>query len=97
MNHSFLVLYEEKQPHLRSEELIKKHIEFLKKIHAKGNLVLCGPRTNSEVGGILILRCNSEDEAREIVLSDPFIQEKFCKNFKMFEFIEANEGNGWLG
>lgn len=62
-------------------EIVKKHVEHLKKLDESGKLVLCGPFTDY-AGGMVILNCENIEEARKIAESDPFIAE----GYKTYEF-----------
>lgn len=57
-------------------DVIKKHVEHLKRLDKNGQLVLCGPFKDYE-GGIIILKAESMETAKMIANSDPFITEGF--------------------
>ena len=57
-------------------DVIKKHVEHLKKLDKNGQLVLCGPFKDYD-GGIVILKTESMEAAKMIAESDPFITEGF--------------------
>ena len=59
-----------------SFNVIKKHVEHLKRLNKSDHLVLCGPFTNYD-GGIVIIKTKSIEEAKIIAESDPFITEGF--------------------
>ena len=44
-----------------SLEIIKKHVQYLKKLDDLGKLILCGPFTDYD-GGIVILECKNIEE-----------------------------------
>ncbi len=46
-------------------EIVKKHVEHLKKLDESGKLILCGPFTDY-AGGMVVLNCENIKEAREI-------------------------------
>lgn len=76
-----------------SFEVIKKHVQHLKKLDDSGKLVLCGPFTDYE-GGIVILECADIEEARKIAESDPFIEEGY-KTFELRTLSIANKDNNY--
>ena len=59
-----------------SFDVIKKHVEHLKRLNKSSQLVLCGPFTDYD-GGIVIIKTESIEEAKIIAESDPFITEGF--------------------
>ena len=76
-----------------SLEIIKKHVQYLKKLDDLGKLVLCGPFTDYD-GGIVILECKNIEEARAIAESDPFIEEGY-KTFELRTLSVANKDNNY--
>lgn len=51
------------------EELIRRHVAFLRKLDGEGRLVLCGPFTDRK-GGMIILKADSLAEAEQITAAD---------------------------
>lgn len=76
--------------------LLKSHVEHLKNLHSKGTLFMCGPLKDSDNKALLIFEANSRDEVESNVLKDPFIVNKCYAGYRIYEWIEANEGNNWL-
>ncbi|MDO5101069.1 MAG: YciI family protein [Eubacteriales bacterium] len=76
-----------------SMEVVKKHIEHLKKLDNMGKLVLCGPFTDYE-GGIVILKCRDINEAKLIADEDPFIKEGY-KTYELMTLCVANKENNY--
>ncbi len=56
-----------------TESHICEHVEFLKNLEEKGQLELGGPFIDHK-GGMLIIKAESFDEAKEIAHSDPFVK-----------------------
>ena len=56
-----------------SEEIIRKHVYFLRELDKQGKLVMCGPFSDGK-GGMLILKADSLEEAKTIAVKDPFVQ-----------------------
>lgn len=77
-----------------NEELVKSHVEHLKRLKDQGKLVLCGPFTDYP-GGMVILLARDLDEATNIAKADPFIASG-CKSFEIRTLEPANEENNYL-
>ena len=75
-------------------EIIKKHVQYLKKLDDLGKLILCGPFTDYD-GGIVILECKNIEEAKaEIFYRDWHLAKRqmtwFRRN-KNIEWLELNQ------
>lgn len=92
---TFLVLYSEKQLHLFNMDLLKIHIDFLKKLRANNHLPLCGSFIDNK-GSLLIINADSLKQADEIIKQDPFIKTNYYKKFNIREFMAAGDENNWL-
>ncbi len=77
-----------------NQELIKGHVEHLKKLKAQGKLVFCGPFTDYP-GGMVIISAKDIIEATEIAKSDPFIASG-CKSYEIRTLEPADEENHYL-
>jgi uncharacterized protein len=77
-----------------SEELVHKHVAFLKELDNNSQLVLCGPFTDYE-GGMNVIRATSYDEADEIAKSDPFVTSG-TKSYEIGTWKLANKANNYL-
>lgn len=62
-------------------ELFKGHLANINQLVKEGRLIVAGPFGKNEQSyrGLFILTCNSVDEAKEILLTDPAIKEKLLK------------------
>jgi len=78
---------------LEQVEVVKKHIEYIKKLDRKGAISLCGLFPNNDA--ILIINAKSYDEVESYLSKDPIIIKKYYE-FTIEEFMEANEDNNWL-
>ncbi len=67
------------------EEIMGKHFDYLKDLVAKKRVVLAGPVVNPTFG-LIILRVESEAEARDIMKSEPSVS-KGLHNFEMQPMI----------
>lgn len=77
-----------------NEELIKRHVEYLRELKRLGKLVLCGPFTDYP-GGMVIFLAEDLAEATNIAESDPFIASG-CKSYEIRTLEPANEENNYL-
>ena len=70
--------------------LLSGHIEHLKKLKNKGILVLCGPlRDGINNTGMIIIEANSMEEAKKLFLEDPFIINKWYRDYSIYQLQEA--------
>ena len=76
-------------------EIIARHIEHLRKLDDAGKLVLAGPFEDCP-GGMVIVRADSLDAAKQIAASDPFVSEG-VRTFEVRTWLLATRENGYLG
>jgi uncharacterized protein len=93
--HTFVVMLSNKSRQGLARELLLAHIGHLRKLHAAGALVICGPFADGE-SALLILRTPDRQEAETIVKADPFIISGYYGSYALHEMIEGNEANNWL-
>ena len=91
----FVALLSDKEKGTLKESLLIQHVEHLKQLKKQGKLFICGPFKDND-GALQILLTKDKEEAESIVLSDPFIKNKYYRNFVIYELIEANEENDYL-
>lgn len=77
-----------------SFDVIKKHVEHLKRLDKNDQLILCGPFTDYD-GGIVIIKTESIEEAKIIAESDPFIAEGFSA-YELRTLELSNKENHYL-
>lgn len=78
-----------------SEELIRNHISFLRKLDREEKLVMCGPFTDRR-GGMIVLKAASIEEAKQIAANDPFVQEG-VRSFEVRSWELSCEENNHMG
>ena len=78
-----------------SIDVIKKHVDHLKRLDKKGQLILCGPFKDYN-GGIIIIRAGSLEEANYVAESDPYITEKFS-TYELRTLDLSNKENNHMG
>ncbi|HYK72461.1 MAG TPA: YciI family protein [Pseudoneobacillus sp.] len=93
-NTMFVILLSMNPGRSFSEELIHKHVAFLRKLDDNGQLVLCGPFTNFD-GGMIVIRAESYDEADQIAQSDPFVSSG-TESYEIRNWKIANKENNYL-
>ncbi len=76
-------------------DVIKKHVEYLKRLDENSQLVLSGPFKDYD-GGIAIINTDSIEEAKEIAESDPFITEGFS-TYELRTLELSNAENNHMG
>lgn len=77
-----------------NEEIIKSHVEHLKKLKSQGKLVLCGPFTDYP-GGMVVFLAEDLAKAINIAKADPFIASGY-KSFEIRTLEPANDENNYL-
>ena len=78
-----------------SGDLIKRHVQYLRRLTREGRLELCGPFIGYP-GGMVILRASSLDEAKAIAVQDPFVTEG-ARTFEVRTWKLSREENNHLG
>ncbi len=79
----------------RSEALVRQHVAFLKDLDARGLLELAGPFEDG-LGGMLILRAESLEQARELAAADPFVRAG-ASTAEVRTWLLSTEENNHLG
>ncbi len=76
-------------------DVIKKHVDYLKRLDANDQLVLCGPFKDYN-GGIVIIKAESLEEAKTMAESDPFITGGFS-TYELRTLELSNAENNHMG
>ena len=90
----FMVIYKDRVRKGLTHDLVKKHVDHIKKLHNNKNLFLCGFLKKTDKA-MLILEAESYKEAKGFILQDPLIILKHY-NYDIYELNEANESNNWF-
>jgi uncharacterized protein YciI len=90
-----VVLLKEKNRGTLTPELLLQHIDHLKALKRKGQLILCGP-FKDDSGAFLLIAAPSQKDAEAIVKEDPFIKQGYYRSFEVRELQESGEHNNWL-
>lgn len=91
----YVAILSKKNRQLFSDELLSKHVSYLKAQEKSGVLVLCGPFSDND-SAIQVLMSDSLESAKETVRSDPFVNKGYYGELVVKELIEANSANNWL-
>jgi len=90
----FVVIYKDRIVKGLTGDLVKNHVEHIKKQHKDGNLFLVGLLKKTDKA-LMILEAESIKAAKNIISQDPLIITKHY-NYEIYELNEANESNNWL-
>ena len=74
--------------------IIRRHVDHLRELDAKGALVLCGPFSDYP-GGMVVVRVESPEGAKAIAEAAPFISSG-CKTYELRCLEVANAENNYL-
>ena len=91
----FILILKHKRRGTLTNDLLQRHVAYLKKESAKGNIFLAGPFADND-GAMQIIEAESRSMAVSIVNRDPFVREQYYRAYDLHELIEANEENNWL-
>jgi len=72
----YVILLNEVANKTTTREVVRAHVQYLKTLDKKGQLVMCGPFTNY-AGGMVIIKAGTLDEAKQTAENDPFVSEGF--------------------
>ncbi|MCM2293687.1 YciI family protein [Allorhizobium sp. BGMRC 0089] len=90
----FLVRLADARSQLMTSSLVKAHVTWLHQLHNRGQLVLCGPCDDGTA--IIVLRCETMEEASRISSSDPFAEAKAYSQRSIVKFNAATPENNFL-
>jgi uncharacterized protein len=91
----FVILLNQIQGVETTEGIIRDHIQFLQQLEKNEQLELCGPFSDYE-GGMLVIKANSVEEARDIAESDPFVKTN-VRTYELRTWELSCEENNHLG
>ncbi|RPF50711.1 YciI family protein [Aquisalibacillus elongatus] len=91
----YVAILKDKKKGELSKDLLSSHVNHLQNLAEDEKLFISGPFNDNETA-MQILICDTLDEARNLVKSDPFIEEGYYATYEVNELIEANENNNWL-
>ncbi|MNO27365.1 YciI-like protein [compost metagenome] len=79
----------------RDMEIIRAHVKHLQELERSGQLVMCGPFSDSP-GGMVIIRADSREEAEQIAQRDPYILTGI-RSYELRTWELSHAGNRHLG
>jgi uncharacterized protein YciI len=92
---TFFVLLKDKGTAPLENALLLAHVAHIKRLHAEGRLLICGPLDDNS-RALQIITAQARGDAERIVQADPFIEKKVYRSYELHELIEGNEKNNWL-
>ena len=79
-----------------NKEMVIKHVDFIKKLDDDGKMEFCGAfRGFPGIGGMIILRTDSFEEADAICKTEPFVAEGYA-TYKLYSIQPGNRENNYL-
>jgi len=76
--------------------MVVKHVEYIRKLDDDGKLEFCGAfRGYPGVGGMLILKAGSYEEADALCGAEPFVTAGHA-TYKLYEIKAGNKENNYL-
>ena len=81
----FLILLKYKKPLEEVEKYLDEHVQFLDKYYSQEKFIFSG-RRNPRTGGVILVKVDSEAEARQIINEDPFHQNNIAE-YEVIEFF----------
>lgn len=91
----YVILLNDKTNKTTTKEIVKAHVQHLKDLDKQEKLILCGPFTNY-AGGMIIIKANNAEEAKQIAESDPFVKEG-VRTYELRVLELSCEGNNHMG
>lgn len=91
----YIAMLKDKARGSLNDTLLNQHVSHLKRMNQEGKLFICGPFKDND-GAIQILLANTKEEAEKLIQQDPFIVNKYYKQYSIYELLEANEDNNYL-
>jgi uncharacterized protein YciI len=79
----------------RDMGIIRGHVKHLQELERSGQLVLCGPFSDSP-GGMVIIRAASRGEAADIAERDPYVISGI-RSYELRTWSLSHEGNRHMG
>ena len=79
-----------------NQEMVLKHVEFVRNLDEEGKLELCGPfKGYPGVAGMIILKTESFEEADALCKLEPFVAEGYA-TYKLRALKVGNRENNYL-
>ncbi|MCK8058225.1 MULTISPECIES: YciI family protein [unclassified Fusibacter] len=94
MKKTYVILLEDTEKQL-NRDVIARHVSHLKGFDSEGMLIICGPFEDYR-GGMIILNCNSLEEAHMLAKKDPFVSEGY-RSYSVRTLEVADKSNNFLG
>ena len=92
MKNIFVILVTYEKPIEEVEGHLEAHREFLAEGYKNGILMMSGGQ-NPRIGGVIVGRFNSKEEANEFISKDPFFIHSVAK-YELTEFVPSKYAEG---
>ena len=89
----FILLSKYIKPVEEIDKELENHIKFLDKYFSLGKFV-CSGRRNLRIGGVILCKCENEEEVKEILKEDPFYSKKIAE-YEIVEFAPTKFAEGF--
>ncbi len=76
-----------------SQAIVLEHVNYLRELDAKGELILCGPFADYP-GGMVVIECETREDAIIRAERDPFIASG-AKSYELRTLDVANQANDY--
>ncbi|MEK5447850.1 YciI family protein [Paenibacillus sp. FSL R7-0331] len=91
----YVILLSPTEHDRRDMEIIRAHVRHLQELEHSGQLVLCGPFSDSP-GGMVIIRAASREEAVRIAERDPYVTSGI-RSYELRTWGLSHAGNRHMG
>ncbi|GIL17961.1 MAG: hypothetical protein BroJett040_17120 [Oligoflexia bacterium] len=91
----FAIILDQIEGAVVSQEDIKGHIAYLRRLEKEGILVMAGPFTNYK-GGMVVINVPTLEDAQKIAATDPFVANK-VRRCEIRQWELSCEENNHLG
>jgi uncharacterized protein YciI len=89
----FLFLINYVRPLNEVDAVLERHVQFLDRNYEAGKFIFSG-RRNPRIGGIILCKSDSLEEAQKIAAEDPFSQTGVAK-YEIIEFTASKYAKGF--
>lgn len=76
-------------------DIIRDHVKHLQELDRRGQLIMCGPFSDSP-GGMVIVRADSLEDAVLLAEEDPYVRSGI-RSYEVRTWTLSHEGNRHLG
>ena len=89
----FVVLLRYIKPLEEIDQVLEGHVQYLDKYYRESKFI-CSGRRNPRIGGVILVKANSEQEVQKIIAEDPFYINKAAE-YEIIEFKPSKYHEGF--